>query len=407
MRGGTHAAGVKPHSVVAHLHRHMRGVAVHRHQYLAGLGVLADVGQRLLHHAVHRELRCIGQLHRLQAGLDVDARALGVFARQDLQRGREPQVRQGRRPQVFDDAALERNAAVERLRQVLEPLRHIGCGGVDLGLEARHIELGGCQQRAQFVMQLSRQMAALFFAHLLQVVGQLRQRGGAVPHQALQAVALALQHLLLAQVHRLHGLCLAQVHVKGQQADGGDGGNADARQHQRLLDLLTALLQALVAAGDELLRMLADRLHVFLAHIGVEDELPRVFVALAAQAQAQFHLGQLARYLPRQQRKLLHVCRRAHELHAQAVEIGLHGGHGLVVGLQVGFIAREQIAALTGFCIQHALQQLVHIRPCGKSLGQLLHRILRAHVPHLVDAYQHHGSKQRHGQAQGHLPDLR
>ena len=92
-------------------------------------------------------------------------------------------------------------------------------------------------------------MAALFFAHLLQVVGQFRQRGGAVPHKALQAVALALQQLLLAQVHRLHGLRLAQVHVKGQQADGGDGGNADARQHQRLLDLLAALAFGLGAVA--------------------------------------------------------------------------------------------------------------------------------------------------------------
>ena len=380
---------------------------MHRHQYLAGLGVLADVGQRLLHHAVHRELRCIGQLHRLQAGLDVDARALGVFARQDLQRGREPQVGQGRRAQVFDDAPLEGNAAVERFGEVLEALGNVGRSGIDLGFEARHIQLGSRQQRAQLVVQFPRQMTPFFFAHLLQVVGQLGQRGRAVAHQPFQAVALTLQHLLLAQVDGLNRLRLAQVHVKGQQANGGDRGNTDARQHQRLLDLLAALLQAHVAAGDELLRVVADRLHVFLAHIGVEDELPRVFVALAAQAQAQLHLGQFARYLPRQQRKLLHVFRRGHELHAQAVEILLHGGHRLVVGLQVGFIARKQIAALAGFCVQHALQQLVHIRPCGESLGQLLHGILRAHMPHLIDAYQNHGSKQRHRQAQSHLPDLR
>ena len=121
------------------------------------------------------------------------------------------------------DAAFQRNAAVERLRQVLEPLRHIGCGGVDLGLEARHIQLGSRQQRAQLVVQFPRQMTPFFFAHLLQVVGQLGQRGRAVAHQPFQAVALTLQHLLLAQVDGLNRLRLAQVHVKGQQANGDEG----------------------------------------------------------------------------------------------------------------------------------------------------------------------------------------
>ncbi|MNT83603.1 hypothetical protein D3C72_2234980 [compost metagenome] len=70
----------------------MRGVTVYRHQHLVGLGVFADVGQRLLHHAVHRELRGIRQLHGFQARFHFDTCAFGIFAGEDLDRGRQSEV---------------------------------------------------------------------------------------------------------------------------------------------------------------------------------------------------------------------------------------------------------------------------------------------------------------------------
>ncbi|MNL14166.1 hypothetical protein D3C87_1350960 [compost metagenome] len=255
-------------------------------------------------------------------------------------------------------------------------------------------------------MQLTGEVSALFFAHLLQMVGQLRQRGGAVAHQAFQAIALAFQQRLLPMIHGLQRLRLAQVHVERQQTDGRDRGNTDARQHERLLDLLLAKLDPLVTARDELQRVLANRFHVLLAHVRVQDELPRIFIALPAQTQAQLHFGELARDLARQKSELLHVVWRVHELVAQAVQIGLHRGHSLVVWLQIGFVARKQITALARFCVQHALQQRIDGAARALAMCHLLDGVLRTHVAGFVDTDQNHRCKQRHRQAQRHLADL-
>ena len=70
---------------------------------------------------------------------------------------------------------------------------------------------------------------------------------------------------------------------------------------------MAAVLDRLGAAIDQRVGLLANRLHVLLAHVRMEDELPCILVALPAQAQAQFHLGQFARDFARQIRKLLQV----------------------------------------------------------------------------------------------------
>ena len=87
------------------------GLAPASTSHMLGLGVLGDVGQRLLHQPVHREFgRWSSSRHRLQRGVDLQLGALGELARQDLQRGDQAQVAQRRRTQVLDDAALERDA---------------------------------------------------------------------------------------------------------------------------------------------------------------------------------------------------------------------------------------------------------------------------------------------------------
>ena len=184
---GADAGKVEALAVVLDLHRHIGGVSVHRDLDLAGLGVLADVGQRLLHQAVDGQFGGFGQFHGFEDGLHLDAAALGEFAGQDFQRGRQPQVRQRGGAQVFHDPALERNPAVERLRHVFDAVGDLGVAHVDARLQAGHVQFGGRQQGAQLVVQLAGQVAAFVFTHLLQVVGQFGEGGGAFAHQVFQA----------------------------------------------------------------------------------------------------------------------------------------------------------------------------------------------------------------------------
>ncbi|MCY1369792.1 hypothetical protein D9M69_568460 [compost metagenome] len=176
-----HALRIEALAVVGHFHDHVVGVVLQHDGGFGGLGVLADVGQALLHHAVDRELARLVHGHGLQRHLDLQARALSELAPQDFQRGDQPEVGERRRPQVLDDAALQRDAAVEQLGQMLQALDRVGRVG-QARLQPRHVELGGREQRAQFVVQFARQVAALGLAHVLQVGGELGQRGGALAH---------------------------------------------------------------------------------------------------------------------------------------------------------------------------------------------------------------------------------
>ena len=109
------------------------------------------------------------------------------------------------------------------------------------------------------------------------------------------------------------------------------------------------------------------------AHIGVEDELPRVFVAPGG-AGASSIPSRPACAISAATAAQTPACLRGASMNRmrRLSRLVCNGGHGLVVGLPGRFhVAREQIAALAGFCVQHALQQLVHIRPCGEPLGQL------------------------------------
>lgn len=91
---GAHGRGLEALAIVLDLHRHIGRVVVHGDQYVAGLGVFADIGQRLLHDAVDRELGRLRQLHLLQVRCDLDAAAFAEFACQDFQRRGQAQVGQ-------------------------------------------------------------------------------------------------------------------------------------------------------------------------------------------------------------------------------------------------------------------------------------------------------------------------
>ena len=79
---------------------------------LSRLGVFADVGQRLLHQAIHGQLGSTAQIDVLKIGGDGQARALFKLASQNFKRCLQAEVRQRRWPQVFNNAAFQGNAAV-------------------------------------------------------------------------------------------------------------------------------------------------------------------------------------------------------------------------------------------------------------------------------------------------------
>ena len=59
---------------------------------LAGLGVFANVGERLLHETVHRQLCGAVELDRLKVRRDRQARSILKLARQNFQRCHQTQV---------------------------------------------------------------------------------------------------------------------------------------------------------------------------------------------------------------------------------------------------------------------------------------------------------------------------
>ena len=173
-----------------------------------------------------------------------------------------------------------------------------------------------------------------------------------------------------------------------------------------MLDLLVPLLQVVVAARQQGPGMLANRLHLLLAHVGGQDELPGVLVALTTQAQAQLHFSQLARNLPRQLVEHLHVFGGIPKLLAQSFNAGMHRGQGLVVRFQIGGVASEQVTTLPRLGIHHALQQGIDGLACLQAVRHLRHGLLRSHLAGLVDAHQHNGCQHGHGQADGHFADF-
>jgi hypothetical protein len=235
---------VEADAVVAHRHLDLPVDGRQRHPDLAGLGVLADVGDGLLHHAVDHQLGVRLEPDRLDLAMHLHAGALGELARQDFQRRGQPQVAERGRTQVFDDAPPQRDAAVERVHQVDQAFARLGRAAGQPRHDARRIQLGRGEQRTQFVVQVARQTAAFVLARGLQVVRQLGELGGALRDFDLQPVALGLQRPLLFLLLHLQRQALAQVHEQAQQADAAKRRDPDARPHQGAIDVAPALFDA-------------------------------------------------------------------------------------------------------------------------------------------------------------------
>jgi hypothetical protein len=120
-----------------------------------------------------------------------------------------------------------------------------------------------------------------------------------------------------------------------------------------------AVLDAHGRAADEPRRLLADGVHLLLADVGEEDELPGVLVALLAHAHRQVHLGQLALDAASQLAQRRRLVAGIGVGAPQRLEVLPDFGDRAVVRLQVAGVAGEQESARSGLGIEHVLQQAI------------------------------------------------
>ena len=369
---------VEPHAVVAHRHLHLAILHAQAHPYILGLPVFGDVGDGFLHQPVDHQLGRGFELHRLQRVVDRDAGALRVFARQDFQGGHQTQVAECRRTQVFDDAALERDAAVECFDQMGQPFQSLRRAVGQARPDTRSVKFGRGEQGAQFVVQVARQAAAFVFARGLKVLRQLGQLLRALKHFDLQPVAFRLQDTLLLQLLVFERKGLPQVHEQRQQADRAQRRYAYAAQHQGVVDVGAAGCDLAGLIAQQFVTERADRIHVFLADT-TQHHFPRgVPLALFVQTyrEGDFRepgLGRLVQLVDDHSQLGL----------ARVVAVQEFQGFGYarecrVVGQAVFLAAGQQVTALPGFGVHHALGQALDVsarRRHGTQRIELGHRL--------------------------------
>ena len=192
-----------------------------------------------------------GQANRLELQPNVDAQALRELAAEHLERGLQAQRIEGGRPQVLDDAALERDAAVQRLDQVLDAGCQFGRGAVQLGADPRHVELGRGEQCTEFVVQVAREARPFVLARGLEVTRQFGQFGGALANLALEPVVFSLHALLLFAALPVELAALVQEHHQQQQAENGERSDAAAVEQQDVEDAGQRCGDAAVLGGEQ------------------------------------------------------------------------------------------------------------------------------------------------------------
>ncbi len=204
-------------------------------------------------------------------------------------------------------------------------------------------------------MQFARKVSALVFPDLLQMGGQFSQCCGALTHLLVQLIALPLQGSLLAAASIQQRPGLPQVHVKRQQSRQRHQRNADAGQLKGPGDLCTSLCHLAVVGVNQPQALFADGVHLVHAHVCRQHKLPRLLVALLAHANAEFHLGQLARDATGQQVKFREIV----WVWGVKPPQGLHCLGDVccraIVWLQVFPVPCQQIATLPRFRVEHLL----------------------------------------------------
>ena len=108
--------------------------------------------------------------------------------------------------------------------------------------------------------------------------------------------------------------------------------------------------------------LLANQLHLLLAHICGDDELPSIFLALPPHSNGKVHFSHFSGDAARQRTQLGQLLFVRGEQDSQAVQVLPCFIDSRVIRLQVPRVARQQISALPGFSVQHVLKQFIN---CG------------------------------------------
>ena len=121
----------------------------------------------------------------------------------------------------------------------------LGRHRAESGLQPCRVELGCRQQRAELVVQLTREPAALVFARGLQVLGQFGELRGAGLDLGFETIALDLHCQLLLKLNLGQHHALPEIERHRQQADQRGQRDADAVDQQGALDALALAVHPL------------------------------------------------------------------------------------------------------------------------------------------------------------------
>lgn len=237
-------------------------------------------------------------------------------------------------------------------------VRHGRLGDRDARAQPVQVHLGGGQEGAQLIVQFARQARLLVLGHTLQVGGEVRQLPRALAHHAVELLAFLFELVALPLGGgQAPGVLHAQHHQQ-DDVDRGDQRDAVARQRQIALGVLQAARHRTDLALAQPVQALAHRLHRRLAEIRADQVQRHLQVALAVD-QRELHLGELAADLQRgigeQLQRFGVVGVVVADFRHQRVDVR----DGLVVGIEVLVLAREQEAALTGLRVDEFGEQFI------------------------------------------------
>ena len=141
-------------------------------------------------------------------------------------------------------------------------------------LESGRVELGGREQCAKFVVQFAGEMVALVFANRLQMAGELLELRGPGRHLRFQAVSLGSGALVFFAHCPVELQRRSQVHEKSEQADRCHGRDADAVEHQGLIDRRSALHHGVGLVDQKPLGKRDDALHLLAPDLAHDELAP-------------------------------------------------------------------------------------------------------------------------------------
>src|SRR6185312_9333521 len=265
-----------------------------------------------------------------------------------VDRGGEAEVVEQRGPQLLDDATLERYAVVERLQHARELPRERRVAIAERLGHGRHVHLGADEDAAELVVNVARQPRLFLLPHRLQVRRQLGELAGALAHLALEPLALRRREAPAF-------ILLANFAAREQPDDEQQRDRArrqplhgEAREVDVLLPARVALGDARALVDAQRGDLVAEIVHHFLAHAGVEELECRVAAAFLVERERCIHLAEFLADERVDPGKLvaLHLGSVPGQQRDEAPEALVELGSGFLVRLEVFRLVGQDVAAL-------------------------------------------------------------